>query len=206
MKYYISNLLIIIKHTQVLSIFFIRLIRYNKYLIILDVYNHKKGIIMWGVMVLSYILTAISFILIIATALSGYFQLSIFNSNHITIALFSSITYMFTETMILFYFITVGMKIKEIIKNNNLDIVKYYKPILDMKMKLYPHIMLNMIVMGTTFIIGGGVHTGAISINIHSLCFFIAVIHFLWLVFLQHRCFIKNTEVVILVYDLVKGN
>ena len=29
-----------------------------------------------------------------------------------------------------------------------------------MKMKLFPHIMLNMVIVGTTFIIGGGVHTG----------------------------------------------
>ena len=158
---------------------------------------------MWGVMVLSYILMAISLILIIITALSGYIHLSLF-TDHITIALFSSISYMFTETMILFYFITVGMKIKEIIKSNDLDIVKYYKPILDMKMKLYPHIMLNMILIGITFIIGGGVHTGTIAIELHSVLFFAAIIHFLWLIILQHRCFIKNTEVVILVYDLVK--
>ena len=95
-----------------------------------------------------------------------------------------------------------GVKIKEIIKKNNLEIVKYYKPILDMKMKLYPHIMLNMVIIGSTFIIGGGVHTGAISVNVHSVCFLIGIVHYLWLIILQHRCFIRNTELVILVYDL----
>ena len=28
-----------------------------------------------------------------------------------------------------------------------LDIIKYYKPILDIKMKLFPHIMVNMIII-----------------------------------------------------------
>ena len=161
---------------------------------------------MWGIMILSYILMAVSFILIIITALSGYFQFNMLNANHILIALYSSIVYMFTETLILFYFIAIGIKIKEIIKNNNLDIIEYYKPVLDMKMKLYPHIMLNMIIIGSTFIIGGGVHTGAISINIHSGCFLIGIAHYLWLIILQHRCFIRNTELVILVYDLASDN
>ena len=90
--------------------------------------------------------------------------------------------------------------------SNNLDIIEYYKPILDMKMKLFPHIMLNMIIVGTTFIIGGGVHTGAISVDIHSLCFFISIVHYLWLIIFQHRCFIRNTELVILVHDLANDN
>ena len=161
---------------------------------------------MWGIMVLSYILMGISFISIIMVAFSGYFQFTISNANHILVALYSSIIYMFTETLILFYFIITGIKIKEIIKNNNLDIIKYYKPVLDIKMKLFPHIMINMIIIGITFIIGGAVHNRIISVNIHSLCFFIGIFHYLWLIILQHRCFIRNTELVILVYDLANDN
>ena len=157
---------------------------------------------MWGVMIFSYILMGISFISIVAAAFSGYFQFTISNANHILIALYSSIIYMFTETLILFYFIITGIKIKEIIKKNNLDIIRYYKPILDMKMKLFPHIMLNMIIIGTTFIIGGAVHNNIISPNMHSLGFLVGIIHYSWLIILQHRCFIRNTELVILVYDL----
>ena len=109
---------------------------------------------------------------------------------------------MFTETLILFYFIITGIKIKEMIKHNNLDIIKYYKPILDIKMKLFPHIMLNMIIIGITFIIGGAVHNHIVTPTIHTLFFFIGIIHYSWLIILQHRCFIRNTELVILVYDL----
>ena len=158
---------------------------------------------MWGIMIFSYILMGISFTAIMLSGFLGYFQS---NENHIFLSLLSSIIYMFSETLILFYFIVSGGKIKEIIKNNNLDIVEYYKPVLDMKMKLFPHIMLNMIIVGTTFIIGGGVHTGVIDVNIHSLCFFIAIIHYLWLIIFQHRCFIRNTELVILVHDLANDD
>ena len=127
-------------------------------------------------------------------------------ANHILIALYSSIIYMFTETLIMFYFIITGIKIKEIIKNNNLDIIKYYKPVLDMKMKLFPHIMVNMIIIGVSFIIGGGVHNNIISPFFHSLGFFLGILHYSWLIFFQHRCFIRNTEFVILVYELANDN
>ena len=161
---------------------------------------------MWGVMITSYILMGISFASIIIAAIAGYFQVDIYGFSHILIALYSSIIYMFTETLIMFYFIIMGIKIKEIIKSNDIDIVKYYKPILDMKMKLFPHIMLNMIIVGITFIIGGAVHNNIVSPFIHSSGFFLAILHYAWLIFFQHRCFIKNRELVILVYDLVNDN
>ena len=91
---------------------------------------------MWAVMVLSYILMCVSFISIIIAAFSGYFQYSIYNANYMLIALYSSIIYMFTETLIMFYFIITGIKIKEIIKENNMDLVKYYKPIIDIFLEI----------------------------------------------------------------------
>ena len=97
-------------------------------------------------------------------------------------------------------------KNRKIINKNNLDVVRYYKPILDMKMKLFPHIMLNMIIIGTTFIIGGAVHNDIIPPSMHSLGFLAGIIHYNWLIILQHRCFIRNTELVILIYDLVDNN
>ena len=159
---------------------------------------------MWGVMLTSYVLMTISFVSLIFAAYVGYFPDMI--ENHILFSLFSSIIYMLCQTLILFYFIVSGSKMKQVIKSNDLDIKKYYQPILDMKMKLFPHILLNMVIMGATFIIGGGVHTKVISVNTHSLCFFISITHYLFVIIFQHRCFIRNTELVILVSDLVSDN
>ena len=66
--------------------------------------------------------------------------------------------------------------------------------------------MVNMIIVGVTFIIGGGVHNNIISPFFHSLGFFLGILHYSWLIFFQHRCFIRNTELVILVSDIVDGN
>ena len=161
---------------------------------------------MWGVMVLSYILMGISFVSIIISAISAYFDFYLFGSNQILVALYSSIIYMFTQTLIMFYFIITGIKIKELIKSNDLDIVKYYKPIIDMKMKLFPNMMINMIIVGSTFILYGAVDTNVISSFMHLCIYFLGVLHYAWLIFLQHRCFITNTELVILVYGLANDN
>ena len=63
-----------------------------------------------------------------------------------------------------------------------------------------------MIVIGTTFILHGAVDNNIISSSLHLIIYLIGLIHFVWLIFLQHRCFIKNTELVILVYDLANDN
>jgi len=148
----------------------------------------------------------ISFVSIIIAAIAGYFQIDIYGASHILIALYSSIIYMFTETLIMFYFITTGIKIKEFIKQHELDIVKYYKPIIDMKIKLFPNIMINMIIIGATFILHGAVDNNIISPLLHLIIYLIGVLHFIWLIFLQHRCFITNTELVILIHDLANDN
>ena len=161
---------------------------------------------MWGVMISSYILMGISFVSIIIAAIIGYFQGDIYGASHILIALYSSIIYMFTETLIMFYFIITGIKIKEFIKQHKLDIVKYYKPIIDMKIKLFPNIMINMIIIGATFILHGAVDNNIISPFLHLIIYLTGILHFIWLIFLQHRCFITNTELVILIHDLANDN
>jgi|TARA_B100000530_G_scaffold330098_2_gene273010 hypothetical protein len=161
---------------------------------------------MWGVMVLSYILMGISFVSIIIAALSAYLSIDIYGASHILIALYSSIIYMFTETLIMFYFIITGVKIKEFIKVHSLDIVDHYKPVIDMKIKLFPNIMINMIIIGATFILHGAVDNNIISSFLHLVIYILGIAHFTWLIFLQHRCFIKNTELVILVYELANDN
>tara|TARA_B100001250_G_C19653782_1_gene723915 strand:+ start:128 stop:613 length:486 start_codon:yes stop_codon:yes gene_type:complete len=161
---------------------------------------------MWGVMVLSYVLMGISFVSIIISAFFAYFESYMPGNSQILIALYSSIIYMFTETLILFYFIITGKKVKEIIQINNLDIIKLYKPILDMKMKLFPHIMVNMIIIGITFILYGAVDNNIISHFAHSIVYVLGITHFSFLIILQHRCFIENTELVILVHDLVSDS
>ena len=59
----------------------------------------------------------LSFLAILINGLQGFLQFNIYNANHIAFAFISTILYMFTQTLIMFYFIGAGKKIKETIIN-----------------------------------------------------------------------------------------
>ena len=64
-------------------------------------------------MIISYILMILSFTFLLLNGLQGFFGFSIYKAAHIPFAFFSTIFYMFTQTLIMFYFIGAGKKIKE---------------------------------------------------------------------------------------------
>ena len=136
----------------------------------------------------------LSLIGILINGLQGFFQFNIYNANHIAFAFISTILYMFTQTLIMFYFIGAGKKIKEIIINNNLN-KEIYKEVINLKKVLFPPLTLNMLFVGAAFILGGGVHTGAVNKYWHTGLFFISVFHYLKVILIQHQSFIKNSYI-----------
>ena len=52
-----------------------------------------------------------------------------------------------------------------------------------------------MLFVGTVFILGGGVHTGAVNKYWHSGLFFISILHYLKVIMIQHKSFIENSYI-----------
>ena len=150
---------------------------------------------MWGLMIVSYLCTAISIVLLALTGLQGYFQFHLMQANHPAFALFSAIFYMFTETLIMFYFIGSGTAIKKSIKLGGGE-PSLYEKVKKTKMILFPHLTMNMLFIGTIFILGGAVQTGSVPGWMHGLLFDLAFIHFLYVTILQHRGFKENVEII----------
>ena len=150
---------------------------------------------MWGLMIVSYFCIAATFLLLSLTGLQGYFQFYIFKASHAQFALFTAIFYMFTETLVMFYFIGAGTAIKKTIASLGLETDDYEK-VKKTKMVLFPHLTLNMVLIGTVFILGGAVQIGSISGWIHGLLFDIAFLHFLYTTMVQHRGFKENVEII----------
>ncbi len=146
-------------------------------------------------MIVSYFCIAATFLLLSLTGLQGYFQFYIFKAGHSQFALFTAIFYMFTETLVMFYFIGAGTAIKKTIASLGLETDDYEK-VKKTKMVLFPHLTLNMVLIGTVFILGGAVQIGSISGWIHGLLFDIAFLHFLYTTMVQHRGFKENVEII----------
>ncbi len=153
-------------------------------------------------MILSYILMILSFICLLLNGLQGFFDFNIYKANHISFAFFSTILYMFTQTLIMFYFIGAGKKIKETILENDLDRAPYQE-VIDLKRKLFSPLTLNMLFVGTAFILGGGVHTGAVHKLWHSGLFIVSIMHYLKVIIIQHNSFIANNNTLLKVGDLL---
>jgi len=150
---------------------------------------------MWGLMIISYLCIAITTLLLFLTGLQGYFQFYIFKAGHSQFALLTAIFYMFTETLVMFYFIGSGTAIKKSIKMGGGE-PRLYEKVKKTKMILFPHLTINMVFIGTVFILGGAVQTGSVAGWIHGLLFDLAFIHFLYVTILQHRGFKENVEII----------
>ena len=136
----------------------------------------------------------LSFLGILINGLQGFFHFKIYNATHVAFAFISTILYMFTQTLIMFYFIGAGKRIKETIINHQLD-KTIYEEVIAIKRELFSPLTLNMLFVGTAFIIGGGVHTGAVNKYWHTGLFFISILHYLKVIIIQHQSFIKNSDI-----------
>ena len=66
-------------------------------------------------MILSYLCIAVTSMLLFLSGIQGYFQFKIFQASHPQFALLAVVFYMFSETLIMFYFIGSGTAIKKTI-------------------------------------------------------------------------------------------
>jgi len=117
-------------------------------------------------MIFSYLCIAVTLLLLFLSGLQGYFQFQIFQASHPQFALLAAVFYMFTETLVMFYFIGSGTAIKKTIASLNVETDAYEK-VKKTKMLLFPHLTMNMVFIGIVFILGGAVQTGSVAGLIH---------------------------------------
>ena len=138
----------------------------------------------------------ISLILLSVNGAQGYLSFKIYNASHIQFAFLSTIFYMFSQSWIMFYFIGSGKKIKEIIIEYKFD-KSIYNEVIKSKKKVFPHLTLNILFIGSVFVIGGGVHTQVISKNIHGGLYIASMLHLIYLMKLQTIAFQDTAKILI---------
>ena len=157
---------------------------------------------MWGLMIICYFGMFFSVLLLLISGLQNYFEFFIYNANYQEFALLAIIFYMFSQTLIMFYFIASGTAIKKEIIKTQIKTIAYEK-VKKTKMILFPHLTLNILLLGTAFVLIGAVDTGAISNFIQNSLFIIGFLHFLYTIRIQHIGFKENIDIII---ELAKLN
>ena len=145
-------------------------------------------------MIMFYILMVLSFFSIFINGLQWILRFNVYNANYMSFSFVSTILYMFTQTLIMFYLIGAGKKIKETIINYDLD-KKIYQEVIDIKNILFPPLTLNILLVGTAFVLGGGVQTKALHKYWHHSLFFISLLHYAKVLVIQHKSLIKNNHI-----------
>ncbi|MFA5060083.1 MAG: hypothetical protein WC676_05595 [Candidatus Omnitrophota bacterium] len=150
---------------------------------------------MWSFMYLCYLMTAITALLLFLTGLQGLLQFSIFQVGHPAFAIFTLIIYLFTQTIIIFFFVGNGMTIKEHIAKDATSDKNLYQRALTIKKKIYPPVMLNILLVSCVFITGGAVDTNRFPGWLHGLLFLAAFIHFIKIISVEHASFRESTKI-----------
>ena len=151
---------------------------------------------MWLLMICCYLLMAGSFLALLLTGLQGYFGFSVLGASHALVALATIILYLFSETLIMFFFIGTGVNIKDYLKEHNGN-TKLYDRVKKSKMIIFPKMMMSICLIGVVFIIGGAVDRALVPAWVHGTLFIGALLYYARLIVLEHRCFRDNTNIIL---------
>jgi len=147
-------------------------------------------------MYLCYLLTFLSFGMFLVAAIQRYAGFMIFNANYPTFLLLGIIIYLFTQTLIMFFFVGTGVSIKEYTHEHQLD-HKFHKESISIKRIIYPPQLLNILFFMLAGISMGAVSTGKIPAWVHNGLLYWSMIHFVRVAVIQHQCFRQNTKVIL---------
>lgn len=152
---------------------------------------------MWFFMIVCYLLTGATFLLLLGTGLQGVLQARLGllqDLSHLNTALITIIVYLFTEVLVMFFFIGTGSSVKDFVRENKLDPALYDR-VKALKHELFPGTTLSIVLFSVAFIVGGAVDRAGLPSWIHGGLFVVAFVHFVRLLPKQNRCFRVNTEI-----------
>ena len=150
---------------------------------------------MYLFMITCYLLMLINYINLTLVGLGGYLHFDVLGANHARFALFMILIFVITETVVMYFFISTGKGIKEAIETG-LGKKELWKRERKLKMKLFPHLMLTLILVGGVFIHGGAVDNHMPSAWLHGPLFLAAYGHHLWSLVIKNNAFKEQISII----------
>ena len=148
---------------------------------------------MWFFMINCYLFSLLTFLMLCIAFAQSFLHFPVFAANHVTFMILTSIVYLFTETLIIFFFVGTGVSVRDYTAMHNLPPV-YHQTSITIKRKVYPPQLLNMLFFVILFVAVGAVDTGRVPPLIYWMYFLFCLAHFLYAKKIQHQCFRENTN------------
>ena len=141
---------------------------------------------MWVHMIACYLLSLLTFLLIVTAFFQSFLKFPVFQAGHVTFMLFTSIVYLLTETLVIFFFVDLGVQIKELTLDKKLDPLFRLRSIA-IKRKVLPPLTLNLLFMIVLFVLVGAVDTHRFPSWAYALIFLGCIFHFVKTKLAQNR-------------------
>ena len=151
---------------------------------------------MWFFMYACYIFSLLSLgmmLVVFSQSISPFF---VFHASPMSFLILTSIIYLFTETLIMFFFVGTGVSVKEYMLEQKIS-GNFHQRSIALKRKLYPPQLLNILILMTAFIFYGAADTGKVSVWVYRGLLLAGIIHFCYAKVIQHRCFRDNTDIIL---------
>lgn len=156
---------------------------------------------MWLFMIICYVLSFLSFILLNIAFFQSFLRFSVFQANYVVFTIFTSIVYLLTETLIIFFFIGTGMGVKDLALENKIY-VPFHERTRALKKKIFSATCSNILFMMTLFILVGAVNTSRMPAWAYCLLFFVCLLHYVKTKIVQNQSFKENSQIFIDISDV----
>jgi hypothetical protein len=151
---------------------------------------------MWFFMYTCYLLSLVSFLMLGIVVCQSFSGFHIFNASPMSFLILTSIIYLFTETLVMFFFVGTGVSVKEYMLEHKVH-GDFHKRMISLKRYVYPPQLLNILILMTAFILYGAADTGKMSVWIYRGLLLAGFIHFMYAKMLQHKAFKDNTFIIL---------
>ena len=156
---------------------------------------------MWTLIVISHMLMMVSFFLLAISTIKGHFIINDFGLMLQPFSIIVILTYVFTQTLILFLIIAINKEIKNLLSKHSdaiecSDYTRYKK-------QMHIHTSFNLIFIATLAILFAAVHIGFIGLFIHRIFFIIALLHYAYTIRIQYYCFKEISKLIVRLNDMI---
>ncbi len=151
---------------------------------------------MWFFMYCCYFFSLASLLMlgiVFAQAFNPFFVLK---ASPMSFLILTSIIYLFAETLVMFFFVGMGISVKEYMLEHKIT-ADYHKRMIAIKRYVYPPQMLNLLILMTAFILYGAADTGKIPMWVYQGLMLIGIIQFCSAKALQHKAFQESTFIIL---------
>ena len=158
---------------------------------------------MYSFMVICYLLMVVNLCAITVCGLMGVYNISFFGANHAQFGLLAILLFVFTETIVMYFFIATAKSIKNIlIESDSSTSEQLWGRIKDIKNIIFPQTMLTITLIGALYIF----YFGYVSSNSNnsdfaytwfSVPFFIlGYLHHIWTLKVKNDSFKMQIDVI----------